>query len=172
MNTNENNEYEVINLGYEYPRMTGGVMLAVVTDLSQEELDRKYGEELALYKPYVVMTCEQGEAFKEYDRNENKHDMRRMRHHDFWGYEEGTTEYCNSVFSTEEPEDTVIKRLDNMALIKALDKLPEKQRRRCKLYFLMGLGEDEIAKLEGVSHQMVSLSINAALIRLRKMLKK
>ena len=95
-----------------------------------------------------------------------------MRHHDIWGYEEETTEYCNSVFSTEEPEDAVIKRLDSMALIKALDKLPEKQRRRCKLYFLMGLDEDEIAKLEGVSHQMVSLSINAALVRLRKMLKK
>ena len=31
--------------------------------------------------------------------------MRRMRHHDIWGYEEETTEYCNSVFSTEESED-------------------------------------------------------------------
>ena len=109
---------------------------------------------------------------KDKDVNENKHDMRRMRHHDFWGYDEGTTEYCNSVFSTEKPKDAVIKRLDSMALIKALDKLHEKQRRRCKLYFLMGLGEDEIAKLEGVSHQMVSLSINAALVRLRKIIKK
>ena len=172
MNINEKNEYEVVNLGYEYPGMTGGVKWAVITDLEQTVLEERYGDELKAYKPYVLMTVEQGEAFKEYDRNENKHDMRRMRHHDFWGYEEGTTEYCNSVFSTEEPEDEVIKRLDSMALIKALDKLPEKQRRRCKLYFLMGLGEDEIAKLEGVSHQMVSLSINAALVRLRKIIKK
>lgn len=172
MNINEKNEYEVINLGYEYPGMTGGVKWAVVTDLDQATLMEKYGKELSPYAPFVLMTMEQGEAFREYDRNENKHDMRRMRHHDFWEYEEGTTEYCNSVFSTEEPEDEVIKRLDSMALIKALDKLPEKQRRRCKLYFLMGLGEDEIAKLEGVSHQMVSLSINAALVRLRKIIKK
>lgn len=172
MNINEKNEYEVINLGYEYPGMTGGVNWAVITDLDEDTLEKRYAEELQMYKPYVIMTVDQGEAFKEYDRNENKHDMRRMRHHDFWGYEEGTTEYCNSVFSTEEPEDAVIKRLDSMALIKALDKLPEKQRRRCKLYFLMGLGEDEIAKLEGVSHQMVSLSINAALVRLRKIIKK
>ncbi len=43
MNTNEKNEYEVINLGYEYPGMTGGVKWAVVTNLSQDELNRKYG---------------------------------------------------------------------------------------------------------------------------------
>ncbi len=175
MNRNENEqnkEYEIINLGYEYPGMTGGVKWAIITDLSQEELDLKFSEELSIFKPYVIMTCEQGEALHEYRRNENKHEMRRIRHHDIWGYTEGATEYCNSIFSKEEPEDTVIEMLNREALISAIDRLPEKQRRRCKLYFLMGLSEEEIALLEGISQQNVSLSINRALVRLRKIIKK
>ena len=172
MSINEKTEYEIVNLGYEYPGMTGGVKWAVITDLSQQELEEKYGAELSGYRPFVIMTSDQGEAFHEYDRNENKHDMRRMRHHDFWGYEEGTTEYCNSVFSTEEPEDAVIERIESELLIKAIDKLPEKQRRRCKLYFLLGMSEEEIAAFEGVSHQKVSVSLNKALVRLRKIIKK
>ena len=35
----------------------------------------KYAKELSPYAPFVLMTMEQGEAFREYDRNENKHDM-------------------------------------------------------------------------------------------------
>ena len=164
-------EYEVVNLGFEYPGMTGGVRWAIITDLSQEALTIKYGDELAPYMPYVVISIEQGNAFREYDRNENKHDMRRVRHHDFWGYEEGATEYCNSVFSSEEPEETVIEKLEREKLIAAIDKLPQKQRRRCKMYFLMGLSEEEISAIEGISQQKVSVSINKALGRLRKIIK-
>jgi RNA polymerase sigma factor (sigma-70 family) len=171
MNENKT-EYEVINLGYEYPGMTGGVKWAIVTDLEKEDLEAKYGDEIMAYRPYVLMSVEQGEAFHEYDRNENKHDMRRMRHHDLWGYEEGTTEYYHSVFSNDEPEEAVLGKLDREMLMAAIEQLPEKQRRRCKLYFILGLTEEEIADVEGISHQMVSMSINKALLRLRKIIKK
>ena len=58
MNENKT-EYEVINLGYEYPGMTGGVKWAVVTDLDQATLMEKYGKELSQYAPFVLMTMEQ-----------------------------------------------------------------------------------------------------------------
>ncbi len=172
MNNKENiEEYEVINLGYEYPGMTGGVKWAVVTDLDMETLFEKYGEELSQYMPYVVMNSEQGEAFREYDRNEKKHEMRRIRHHVYTGYEEGMTEYMNSVFSTEEPEDTVMEKMEYERFKDALDKLPPAQKRRCILYFYHGLSEREIARAEGVSQQMISNSLDAALKNLQKYLK-
>ena len=170
MNENKT-EYEVINLGFEYPGMTGGVKWAVVTDLDQTTLMEKYGKELSQYAPFVLMTMEQGEAFHEYDRNENKHDMRSIRHHDLFGYEEGLTEYFHSVFSNDEPEDAVIARAEREKMREALDKLPSVQRRRCILYFYHGLDEKEIAKAEGVTQQMVSKSLDQAIKNLKGILK-
>ena len=117
------------------------------------------------------MTMEQGEAFHEYDRNENKHDMRSIRHHDLFGYEEGLTEYFHSVFSNDEPEDAVIARAEREKMREALDKLPQVQRRRCILYFYHGLDEKEIAKAEGVTQQMVSKSLDQAMKNLKGILK-
>lgn len=109
--------------------------------------------------------------FRNYKRNEAKHEMRRIRHHIFGGYEEGMIEYMNSVFSKEEPEETVMEKLEYERFKEALDKLPPAQKRRCILYFYHGLSEKEIAKAEGVSQQMVSLSLDGALKNLKKYLK-
>ena len=76
-------EYELINLGFEYPGMTGGIRWAVVTDLDIGELEEK-----------------------------------------------------------------------------------------CKMYFLMELTVDEIAEIEGITHQKVSESIIKAKGNLEKILKK
>ncbi len=175
MNTNENNEnreYELINLGFEYPGMTGGVKWAVITDLGLQELSEKYGMELSIYEPYVVMNTEQGKAIHDYELNEKKHDMRSIRHHDMFGYEEGLTEYLNSIFSKNEPELTVIDMAEREWLRNAIERLPEAQKRRCILYFYHGLDEKEIAKVEGVTQQMVAKSLDQALGNLKKFLKK
>ena len=171
MSTNEKTEYEVINLGYEYPGMTGGVKWAVIADLGLKELAEKYADELSEYTPYVVMTVEQGKAFHDYDLNEKKHDMRSIRHHDMFGYEEGLTEYFHSVFSSNEPEDAVIAKAEEAAFMKILDKLPEAQRRRCILHFCNGLSEAEIAVAEGVSRPMITKSLKQAMEKLKVYLK-
>lgn len=168
MSSNEKKEYELINLGFEYPGMTGGIRWAVVTDLDISELEERYGDVLSIYKPYVVMTTEQGKVFHEYAQNEKKHDMRGIRHHDMFGYEEGLTEYLNSVFSKDEPEDAVVNKMRYEALVAAIDLLPDKQRRRCKMYFLMELTVDEIAEIEGITYQKVSESIIKAKGNLEK----
>ncbi len=55
MSSNEKKEYELINLGFEYPGMTGGARWAVITDLDIHELEERYRDELSIFKPYVVM---------------------------------------------------------------------------------------------------------------------
>ncbi|SDB03935.1 sigma-70 family RNA polymerase sigma factor [Butyrivibrio sp. INlla16] len=165
-----NEECSVVNLGFEYPGMTGGVKWAVITDLDKSVLEERYGDALMPYKPYVIMSVEQGQAFREYELNEKKHDMRQLRHHDYQGYEEGTTEYMHSVFSSDEPEDMVISKMEYEVLRETIDKLPEKQKKRCKLYFYYGFSEAEIARIEGVSQKNISTALSAAIKNLKKVL--
>ncbi len=171
MSSNEKKEYELINLGFEYPGMTGGARWAVITDLDIHELEERYRDELSIFKPYVVMTTEQGKAIREYEQNEKKHSMRSLRHHDLLGYEDGTTEYLHSVFSDNEPEERTIDKLEYEKVREAIEKLPEVQKRRCILYFYYGLDEKKIAKAEGVTQQMVSKSLAQAMKNLKEILK-
>ena len=101
---------------------------------------------------------------KDYDRNEAKHRMRRVRTCSLDGYVEGETEYIYSVFSKEEPEDIVVVE----CLRKAVETLTDIQKRRLKLYFYNDLTAREIAELEGVSHKNVLKSLNEAIKKIQK----
>lgn len=81
-----NNEYKVINMKYEYPGFVGSSKWAVISDLNMEELLRRFGNELEKYCPFVLMTVAQGEVMQEYERNEHKHGMRRVRSFDAFAY--------------------------------------------------------------------------------------
>ena len=52
----------------------------------------------------------------------------------------------------------------------AINKLPEKQRKRLVLYYFHNLTLEEIAKLEGVSFQTISKSIDLAIKKLAQIL--
>ena len=55
-------------------------------------------------------------------------------------------------------------------LYAAINKLPKKQRERLTLYYLHNLTLEKIAKLEGVSFQTISKSIDLAIKKLSKIL--
>ncbi len=168
MNNNENKkEYEIIDLYREYPGFTGGCHFAVITDLSPEEFREKYNGELGALSTCLFMSKVQGEVLKEFDRNEAKHRMRRMRSCSLDGYVEGETEYIYSIFSKDEPEDIAIQLEEMTLLRKAIVSLTQVQRRRLKLYFFNGLTIREIAKLEGVSHKNVLKSLSEAIRKIK-----
>ena len=77
-------DYRVINLRYEYRGYTGNERYAIITDLSEKELNEIYETEIAAYRPFLILTCEMGRAMYEYDLNEAKHKRRIAR----------TEEYC------------------------------------------------------------------------------
>ena len=166
-----NKEYELISLEVEYPGIQGGCRWAVATELSREELFQKYGEELEMYNPLLLITKEQAEAFKEFHRNDKKHEMREYRKHDGQGYKEGQEIYQGADFlhniSTIFNEEHI---LSAYMIREALKQLSKKQRRRFKLYFYYGYSEKEIALLEGVSQQSVHESIQTGLDKMRYML--
>lgn len=72
----------------------------------------------------------------------------------------------------ESLEETVMKMIQTEKLHTAIKQLPEIQRRRVILYFFGGLTYEQIAKKEGCTKMPVKRSIDAALERLKKELKK
>lgn len=168
---NENKEYELINLEFEYPGIKGGVKWAVITDLPEELIKERYEEELKKYWPYIVIPVEQGEAFRDFHRNEHKHEMRSIRHHDALDFQDEipfVQGYGNLVGRKSKAKLEEEGIVDHVLLKYALAQLSDKQRRRCYMYFFCDMGEEEIARIEGVSHQAVHDTLSSAVRLLRE----
>ncbi len=169
----ENKEYELVNLEIEYPGIQGGVKWAVITDLPEELIKERYEEELKKYWPYIVLPVEQGAAFKDFHRNEHKHEMRSIRHHDALDFQDEipfVQGYGNLVGRKSKAKLEEEGIVDHVLLKYALAQLSDKQRRRCYMYFFCDMGEEEIARIEGVSHQAVHDTLSSAVRLLRKVI--
>ena len=68
-------------------------------------------------------------------------------------------------------EDEFIKQTTFEELKKAIEMLPENQKRRIKNYYFDDLNTYQIARLEGIAHQVVDRSIKKAINNLRKILR-
>lgn len=72
----------------------------------------------------------------------------------------------------ESLEDTIFQRMQNEMLHKAIDMLPEIQRRRLRLYYFSGYTYEQIADRESCTKQAVKKSIDSAIERLKKFFEK
>ena len=63
---------KLINLRYEYTNYTGKEKWAVVTELTEKELRKKYPDIIKRYTPFVLLSMAQGEVINEADRNDDK----------------------------------------------------------------------------------------------------
>ncbi len=79
--------------------------------------------------------------------------------------------YNRAVSPPESVEEAVFRNLRYEALYKAMERLPETQRRRLVLYYFAGLTYAQIADKEGCKYQTVQESIYVALKKLKKLLK-
>ena len=70
---------KVIKLKYEYPGYTGEEKWAIITGLTEEELNEKYAEKTASLRPFIVLDLAFGKARTKFINNENKHYMRGVR---------------------------------------------------------------------------------------------
>ena len=82
---------KVINLKYEYPGYTGIEQWAIITDLSEEDLCTKYAEQIAPFRPYILLSASFGVVRDDYRRNEKKHQMRATRNIDAFHYDDELT---------------------------------------------------------------------------------
>ena len=68
---------------------------------------------------------------------------------------------------SESMEDRVYRRIMYHKLHKAIDQLPDIQRRRIRLYYFEGLTYEQIAQMEGCSKRAVKFSVDIALKKLK-----
>lgn len=83
-----------------------------------------------------------------------------------------TTLNVRAVEKPDSMEEVVMKKIQIETLHMAMKKLPEMQRRRIQLYYFEGMTYEQIAKKEGCTKMPVKRSIEAAIERLKKELKK
>ena len=85
-------ECKVIDLRYEYTGYRENIRWAIATSLTEALLKEKYGEIVARYEPYLLLSEEHAKIFVQFHSNERKHKMRNAEHGDAFGYEDGEME--------------------------------------------------------------------------------
>lgn len=73
---------------------------------------------------------------------------------------------------SESVEDHVYRRIMYQALHRAIDQLPEIQRRRIYLYYFEGYTYEQIAQIEGCKHPAIMKSVTAAERKIKKLINK
>lgn len=164
-------ECKVIDLKYEYSGYLGEERFAIVSELSEEELNEKYPEIIQEYVPFVLLSVAQGTVIDDFHRNEKKHQMRQARCGEAFGYEEGITEVFHSELFVEDYLEVIERREtweeEIQLLNQALSTLAIKQRERV-LKFYHNKTTRDIADEEGVHHSAVDKSIRKAIQSLKR----
>lgn len=172
---------KLINLRYEYTNYTGKEKWAVVTELTEKELRKKYPDIVKRYTPFVLLSMAQGEVINESDRNDDKYKKRAKRTLDVYGYEDDISEQFHRELITPfadpfeqaeeeqlEIEKEQLRRMEIAKVRKVLEMMkPIQKERLCKVV-LMGLSSRKIAQEEGVNYSAVDKSIAAAIKNFKK----
>lgn len=172
---------KLINLRYEYTNYTGKEKWAVVTELTEKELRKKYPDIVKRYTPFVLLSMAQGEVINESDRNDDKYEKRAKRTLDVYGYEDDISEQFHRELITPfadpfeqaeeeqlEIEKEQLRRMEIAKVRKVLEMMkPIQKERLCKVV-LLGLSSRKIAQEEGVNYSAVNKSIAAAIKNFKK----
>ena len=172
---------KLINLRYEYTNYTGKEKWAVVTELTEKELWKKYPDIVKRYTPFVLLSMAQGEVINESDRNDDKYEKRAKRTLDVYGYEDDISEqfhrelitpFADSFEQAEEEqleiEKEQLRRMEIVKVRKVLEMMKTIQKERLCKVVLMGLSSRKIAQEEGVNYSAVDKSIAAAIKNFKK----
>ena len=165
-------ECRLINLRYEYYGYAGKEKWAIVSELSEKEILKKYPEEIKDYAPFVLLSIEQGEAIGDFNRNEDKFRKRSVNNEDAYGYDEGLSECFHRELIAEDywekQERMDMQRQEATCLRKALSELTPKQRKRVMQHYVQGKSSRSIGREENVSYQVIDRSIHAAVKKMKK----
>lgn len=142
----------------------------------RKKLFEKYPDIISRYIPFVLLSVEQGKAVYEFRRNESKFYKRSLNNEDAFGYDDELIGIFHSEVVvpdfveqkiTDEYEESRYQ-LKMKLLDKALSSLTEKQYKYLIAWYVANKSAREIAKEEGMAHQVIDRHINAAVKKIRK----
>lgn len=169
-------ECKLINLKYEYQGYTGDEQWAIVSELTEQEIFLKYPEEAGQYVPFVLLSVEQGEVIKDYIQIEDRYRKRQVNNEDAFGYDDDLTQgFHNEAAVPDFIEQQEIDEYYQMRaelkmelLAKAIASLTEKQKKYLTLRYLYQKSAREIAREEGIAHQVIDRHILAGVKKFEK----
>lgn len=169
-------ECKLINLKYEYQGYTGDEQWAIVSELTEQEIFLKYPEEAGQYVPFVLLSVEQGEVIKDYIQIEDRYRKRQVNNEDAFGYDDDLTQrFHNEAAVPDFIEQQEIDEYYQMRaelkmelLAKAIASLTEKQKKYLTLRYLYQKSAREIAREEGIAHQVIDRHILAGIKKFEK----
>lgn len=177
-------ECKLIYLDREYNGFIGNQKWAIITDLNEKDLKRKYKSVIERYNPYILLSREQGEPIMESIRNNHKHEMRSKRNTEPFDYDDELlplfhSELLSFVDPLEEKDRLIERVKDENELDEMIEKVRETlslmkpiQRDRLIKNVVRGLSSRKIAKEEGVNYSTVDKSIKAAKKNFRRIFEK
>ena len=164
-----NRECKLINLKYEYQGYKGTPQWAIVSEYSEKEIMEKYADVVCKFVPFVSLTIEQNEAFKEYNRIEDKFKKRDTRHRLPYDISDGQFEVHHPECISEPDYIEELELQENIQKLNiAISTLSDLQKSRLIKYFFEGKSFQDIASEEGVSKSTVSNSVYDTLKKLKK----
>lgn len=161
---------KVINLKYEYPGFSEKTQWAIITDLTESEINTKYAGFIEKYMPYIVLTPEQGQTIHKFNQNEHKHEMRSKLFQDQYNATDELSGFFHPEMTVDNLFEKVNLRIWTEKLRIAIARLTPIQQRRVYAYYFQGKTMREIAEDEGVGFTKIQKSIAAAVEKLKKYL--
>lgn len=121
---------------------------------------------------FLAVPDDLAEVFEEYQKKESAYQRKKYRHKAHYSLDRDDGIEHNILFVSLSPDEIYEYRLTNQQLHAAIVSLPDKQAKRIYAHYFMGMSKTDIAKAEGVSKVTVGDSINLALQKIEKYLKK
>ena len=118
----------------------------------------------------VEVPDEVAAALRQADRLEKNYIRCRYRNKAHYSLDVGDGIEHDALFPPLTPFEVCEQRLRTELLYAALDSLPDKQRRRVYAHYILGFPQAEIARIEQISRNAVSLSIAVGLRQMEKFL--
>lgn len=130
----------------------------VISELSQEEIQRQYKTELKAYEPWMYLSLDQFAVIIDSERNEEKHRCRNKHN----VYYDAAPRLLDVLLRDEgnflPEEDGCL----DPNMIPGIEKLTEKQFKRMVKHDLEGYSYKELGKLEGVTKGAIGLTVEKA----------
>ena len=120
---------------------------------------------------YVEVSDELAAELSQWERSESTQKRKKYRYHAHYSLDWGDEIGRHVLFRVAAPDEYYEKRVTSEQLYAAMSALPEKQHRRIYAHYILKIPPSEIARLDGVDHRTVNISIQRGLCTLERYLK-
>ena len=123
------------------------------------------------YDEYVEVSDELAAEMAQWERTESTQRRKVYRYHANYSLDWGDEIGRHVIFRAVAPDEYYERRVTSEQLYAAMNALPEKQRHRIYAYYILKISQSEIARIDGVDHRTVNISIQRGLRNLERYLK-